>query len=239
MPQGMSYARLAGLPDVYGLYGAFVPVLIYAALGSSPQLVSHAVSPLLLRTHCGISFLIGHVTTLQYMTCVKCDRVILSFTFHLMVLSLAESSHCCIGVHMLCSSYLPLMETLVLVSPAGTWCKSGVRPFGTTTRGARCHGHGLHAHAGCWACSCDLPASGKWLEGLDFFGCSSRTQQPQRPGSPDGVQHGSHSGVLPPRPSNPPPSPPPTLCQLHACLARLPATHVISLPGFLPESCVL
>jgi hypothetical protein len=43
VPQGMSYARLAGLPSVYGLYGAFVPVLCYAALGSSRQLVrAHA-----------------------------------------------------------------------------------------------------------------------------------------------------------------------------------------------------
>ena len=41
VPQGMSYAKLAGLPNVYGLYGAFVPVMIYAALGSSPQLVSY------------------------------------------------------------------------------------------------------------------------------------------------------------------------------------------------------
>lgn len=39
VPQGMSYAKLAGLPNVYGLYGAFVPVMVYAALGSSPQLV--------------------------------------------------------------------------------------------------------------------------------------------------------------------------------------------------------
>ena len=41
IPQGMSYAKLAGLPNVYGLYGAFVPVMIYAILGSSPQLVSN------------------------------------------------------------------------------------------------------------------------------------------------------------------------------------------------------
>jgi hypothetical protein len=41
VPQGMSYAKLAGLPSVYGLYGAFVPVLCYAALGSSRHLVSH------------------------------------------------------------------------------------------------------------------------------------------------------------------------------------------------------
>ncbi|CAL5218904.1 g648 [Coccomyxa viridis] len=42
VPQGMSYAALAGLPSVYGLYGAFVPVLCYAALGSSRHL---AVGP--------------------------------------------------------------------------------------------------------------------------------------------------------------------------------------------------
>ena len=31
--QGMSYANLAGLPYVYGLYGAFVPNLVYAVFG--------------------------------------------------------------------------------------------------------------------------------------------------------------------------------------------------------------
>ncbi len=38
IPQGMSYANLAGLPQVYGLYGAFIPCLIYSLLGSSKQL---------------------------------------------------------------------------------------------------------------------------------------------------------------------------------------------------------
>ncbi|KDD75929.1 sulfate transporter, partial [Helicosporidium sp. ATCC 50920] len=42
IPQGMSYANLAGVPNVYGLYGAFVPTLVYALLGSSRQL---AVGP--------------------------------------------------------------------------------------------------------------------------------------------------------------------------------------------------
>lgn len=42
IPQGMSYAKIAGLPSVYGLYGAFVPVLCYAALGTSRHL---AVGP--------------------------------------------------------------------------------------------------------------------------------------------------------------------------------------------------
>eukprot|EP00887_Chlorella_sp_A99_P004954 scaffold4.g4954.t1 len=43
VPQGMSYAKgLAGLPNVYGLYGAFVPPIFYGILGSSKQL---AVGP--------------------------------------------------------------------------------------------------------------------------------------------------------------------------------------------------
>lgn len=42
VPQGMSYALLAGLPPVYGLYSSFVPVIMYAAFGSSRHL---AVGP--------------------------------------------------------------------------------------------------------------------------------------------------------------------------------------------------
>ncbi|WIA34220.1 hypothetical protein OEZ86_012573 [Tetradesmus obliquus] len=42
VPQGMSYANIAGVPSVYGLYGAFMPVLVYALFGSSKEL---AVGP--------------------------------------------------------------------------------------------------------------------------------------------------------------------------------------------------
>jgi sulfate transporter 4 len=38
VPQGMSYAQLAGVPAVMGLYGAFLPVLVYSLFGSSKQL---------------------------------------------------------------------------------------------------------------------------------------------------------------------------------------------------------
>ncbi|KAJ1295519.1 hypothetical protein BS78_01G230500 [Paspalum vaginatum] len=40
VPQGVSYARLAGLDPVVGLYSSFVPALVYAALGSSRELAA-------------------------------------------------------------------------------------------------------------------------------------------------------------------------------------------------------
>src|SRR5680860_1686738 len=42
VPQGMAYAMIAGMPPVYGLYAALVPILIYAFLCTSRQL---AVGP--------------------------------------------------------------------------------------------------------------------------------------------------------------------------------------------------
>lgn len=39
IPQGMAYAMIAGLPPVYGLYAALFPVLVYAFLGTSRQIV--------------------------------------------------------------------------------------------------------------------------------------------------------------------------------------------------------
>ena len=42
IPQGMAYALLAGLPPIYGLYAATLPLLVYAVLGTSRQL---AVGP--------------------------------------------------------------------------------------------------------------------------------------------------------------------------------------------------
>ncbi|CAL9123423.1 unnamed protein product [Musa acuminata var. zebrina] len=44
IPQGISYAKLAGLPPVIGLYSSFVPPLIYSVLGSSRDLAVGPVS---------------------------------------------------------------------------------------------------------------------------------------------------------------------------------------------------
>ncbi|XP_019096827.1 PREDICTED: probable sulfate transporter 3.4 isoform X2 [Camelina sativa] len=44
IPQGISYAKLANLPPIVGLYSSFVPPLIYAVLGSSKHLAVGPVS---------------------------------------------------------------------------------------------------------------------------------------------------------------------------------------------------
>lgn len=44
IPQGISYAKLAGLPPILGLYSSFVPPLVYAFMGSSKDLAVGTVA---------------------------------------------------------------------------------------------------------------------------------------------------------------------------------------------------
>ncbi len=44
IPQGMAYAVLGGLPPIYGLYAALVPLLVYPLLGTSRQLITGPVA---------------------------------------------------------------------------------------------------------------------------------------------------------------------------------------------------
>ncbi|KAJ6350176.1 hypothetical protein OIU78_006365 [Salix suchowensis] len=53
VPQAMSYAKLAGLHPIYGLYTGFVPIFVYAIFGSSRQL---AIGPVAL-----VSLLVSNV----------------------------------------------------------------------------------------------------------------------------------------------------------------------------------
>ena len=50
IPQGMSYASVAGLPAVYGLYTDFLPLFIYFWFGSSQYLQVGAVAVVSLLT---------------------------------------------------------------------------------------------------------------------------------------------------------------------------------------------
>ena len=55
IPQGMSYAKLAGLPVQYGLYSALMPVYAYALFGSSRQLAVGPVAIISLLLSTGLT----------------------------------------------------------------------------------------------------------------------------------------------------------------------------------------
>ncbi len=75
VPQGMAYAMLAGMPPIYGLYAATVPLIIYAMLGTSRQLAVGPVAMVSLLTATAVSAMaetgsagyIGLVITLAFM----------------------------------------------------------------------------------------------------------------------------------------------------------------------------
>lgn len=68
VPQGMSYAKLAGLPVQYGLYAAFLPVYAYALFGSSRQLAVGPVALLSLMLSTGLTHIIDPDNTGQEFT---------------------------------------------------------------------------------------------------------------------------------------------------------------------------
>lgn len=59
IPQGMAYALIAGMPPIYGLYAALVPLLIYALWGSSRQLAVGPVAMVSLLVAAGVAPLAG------------------------------------------------------------------------------------------------------------------------------------------------------------------------------------
>lgn len=55
IPQAMAYALIAGMPPVYGLYAALVPLLIYGMLGTSRQLGVGPVAVISLLVAAGVA----------------------------------------------------------------------------------------------------------------------------------------------------------------------------------------
>jgi sulfate permease, SulP family len=62
IPQGMAYAMLAGLPPIYGLYAATVPLLIYAIFGTSRQLSVGPVAMASLLVASGLATIVSYET---------------------------------------------------------------------------------------------------------------------------------------------------------------------------------
>lgn len=63
IPQGMAYAMIAGLPPIYGLYAATLPLVLYALLGTSRQLAVGPVAMVSLLTAAGIGAMAEAGTT--------------------------------------------------------------------------------------------------------------------------------------------------------------------------------
>ena len=57
IPQGMAYSMIAGLPPIYGLYAATIPIIIYSILGTSRQLAVGPVAMVSLLTAASIGLL--------------------------------------------------------------------------------------------------------------------------------------------------------------------------------------
>jgi SulP family sulfate permease len=55
IPQGMAYSMLAGLPPIYGLYAATLPLIVYALMGTSRQLAVGPVAMVSLLIASGVS----------------------------------------------------------------------------------------------------------------------------------------------------------------------------------------
>jgi SulP family sulfate permease len=54
IPQGLAYALIAGLPPIYGLYAALVPIVVYAFFGTSGQLAVGPVAMVSLLVATGV-----------------------------------------------------------------------------------------------------------------------------------------------------------------------------------------
>ncbi|MCW8888828.1 MAG: sulfate permease, partial [Gammaproteobacteria bacterium] len=65
IPQSMAYAQLAGLPPYFGLYAAFLPVMIAAMFGSSKQLATGPVAVVSLLTASALIPLVAGYDTMS------------------------------------------------------------------------------------------------------------------------------------------------------------------------------
>lgn len=65
VPQSMSYATVAGLPPVFGLYNAFVGLLPYFLFGTSPFLISGPTAVMSILVDASIPHHLGHNTSIS------------------------------------------------------------------------------------------------------------------------------------------------------------------------------
>lgn len=76
VPQAMAYALLAGVPPIYGLYTALIPLFVYAILGTAPQLSVGPVAVSALLVLAGLSKLAEPGTEEYISLAITCGLLI-------------------------------------------------------------------------------------------------------------------------------------------------------------------
>jgi len=92
IPQGMAYAMLAGLPPVYGLYTAIVPLFIYAIFGTSRQLSIGPVAIISILISAGVGKFASQGTE-EYITLVLVTAFLVGCTQVLMGVELVNTKY--------------------------------------------------------------------------------------------------------------------------------------------------
>lgn len=126
VPQGMSYANIAGVPSVYGLYGSFLPLMVYALLGSSRQLGVGPVAVTSLLIGSGIKNMLPGAENIDNPNAPAPQYAELQAEYNhkvsCMMMLQTTSLGCC---EFSCIQSFIAFETLVLHSFA--WCEVGAQ----------------------------------------------------------------------------------------------------------------
>eukprot|EP00053_Salpingoeca_punica_P017871 m.173014 g.173014 ORF g.173014 m.173014 type:complete len:685 (+) comp17309_c0_seq2:265-2319(+) len=136
VPQALSYADLANLPPTYGLYSAFVPVLLYACLGTSRQMSVGPEAVVAILTGSALSaseeservadvavltFLVGicsfvlGLLRLGFIDSVLSRPLVEGFILGSATVIMAEQLHSLLGLHIDIEDSAPAVQKLIKV----------------------------------------------------------------------------------------------------------------------------
>jgi len=153
VPQSMAYAQLAGLGPQYGLYAAFLPVLVGAVMGSSRQLSTGPVAVVSLLTAAALGEIVTDpssyavyaallaliVGLFQFSLGILRLGFVINFLSHPVVTGFTSAAAIIIG-----ASQLPKVFGIRVISSNDTDWESACQPLSLADRVANSEVGGLH-----------------------------------------------------------------------------------------------
>ena len=153
VPQSMAYAQLAGLGPQYGLYAAFLPVLVGAVMGSSRQLSTGPVAVVSLLTAAALGEIVTDpssyavyaallaliVGLFQFSLGILRLGFVVNFLSHPVVTGFTSAAAIIIG-----ASQLPKVFGIRVISSNDTDWESACQPLSLADRVANSEVGGLH-----------------------------------------------------------------------------------------------